>query len=118
MNFSATQASMASDCIRPMRDLIRYLPLLKTNDQGAIDCEGSEPDVLQSVVYAADAVACAVHAGMGAIGNLVVCAAPNFEDGIVGCDAVEALGWLLSELGDLGASAAAVSAQCRRRDLA
>jgi hypothetical protein len=38
-------------------------------------------------------------------------------DGIVGCDAVEALGWLLSELGDLGASAAAVSAQCRRRAL-
>ena len=36
------------------------------------------------------------------------------DDGTVSSDTVEALGWLLAELGDLGAGLLVIAAHCRR----
>jgi hypothetical protein len=41
--------------------------------------------------------------GMAAIGHLLAHSAPVIEDGTIGADTVEALGWLLAELGDMAA---------------
>lgn len=41
--------------------------------------------------------------GLAALGHLLAHSAPVIEDGTVGADSVEALGWLMAEVGDLAA---------------
>lgn len=41
--------------------------------------------------------------GLTALGHLLAHSAPVIEDGTVGADSVEALGWLMAEVGDLAA---------------
>lgn len=62
----------------------------------------------------AESIARALHMGIGAIGQLLATSAPQIDDGSVGSDAIEALGWLMAELGDLGAELAVMAIQCRR----
>ncbi|MDI3380392.1 hypothetical protein ACFPPF_09845 [Xenophilus aerolatus] len=52
--------------------------------------------------------------GLAALGHLLAHGAPVIEDGTVGADSVEALGWLMAEVGDLAATCAALSAAARR----
>ncbi len=50
--------------------------------------------------------------GSRACGHLLAVASAEFEGGEISSDTVEGLGWLLSELGDLGAFATVVGQSC------
>jgi hypothetical protein len=52
--------------------------------------------------------------GMAAVGQLMAHSSPVIEDGTVGADSVESLGWLLSELGDLSGYCLVLASECRR----
>ena len=97
-----------------MRDLLRQLPRFHTDGQGEIDYVNSDRATLLAAGQNAESIARALHMGMGAIGHLLATSAPQIEDGSVDSDAIEALGWLMAELGDLGAELAVIAIQCRR----
>ncbi len=99
-----------------MRDLLRQLPCLHTDGQGNVDYANSDREVVAAAGQNAACIASALHMGMGAIGHLLATSAPQIDDGSVGSDAIEALGWLMAELGDLGAGLAVIAIQCRMRD--
>ncbi|WP_382159313.1 hypothetical protein [Hydrogenophaga sp. ANAO-22] len=99
---------------RPMRDLLRQLPCLQTDGQGNVDYANSDRAIVAATGQNASCMASALHMGIGAIGHLLATSAPQIEDGSVDSDAVEALGWLIAELGDLGAELAVMAIQCRR----
>jgi len=99
---------------RPMRDLLRQLPRLHTDGQGNVDYANSDRAIVAATGRNASCIASALHMGIGAIGHLLATSAPKIEDGSVDSDAIEALGWLMAELGDLGAELAVMAIQCRR----
>jgi hypothetical protein len=101
--------------VRPMRDLLRQLPRLHTDGQGNVDYANSDRAIVAAAGQHAASIASALHMGIGAIGHLLATSAPQIEDGSVDSDAIEALGWLIAELGDLGAELAVMAIQCRRR---
>ena len=57
------------------------------------------PSVLLELVEQAEAGAGALNLGISAVGTLMAHAAVPIEDGSISADTVEALGWLLGELG-------------------
>jgi len=97
-----------------MRDLFRQLPRLHTDGQGNVDCARSDRAIVAAIGQNAESIVSALHMGVGAIGHLLATSAPQIDDGSVGSDAIEALGWLMAELGDLGAELAVMAIQCRR----
>ena len=103
---------------RPMRDLFRQLPRLHTDGQGHVDYAKSDRAIVAATGQNAACIASALHMGVGAIGHLLALSAPQIEDGSVDSDAIEALGWLIAELGDLGAELAVMAIRCRVRDRA
>lgn len=104
--------------LRPMRDLLRQLPRLHTDGEGNVDYTHSDQAIVAATGQNAACMASALHMGMGAIGQLLATSAPQIDDGSVGSDAIEALGWLMAELGDLGAELAVIAIRCRARDRA
>ncbi|MCW5671388.1 MAG: hypothetical protein KIT86_17170 [Hydrogenophaga sp.] len=102
-----------------MRDLLRQLPRLRSDRQGNVDYANSHRVIVAETGQNAERIARAQHMGMGAIGHLLATSAPQIEDGSVDSDAIEALGWLMAELGDLGAELAVMAVmaiRCRARD--
>lgn len=97
-----------------MRDLLRQLPRLHADGQGNVDYINSDRATVEAAGQNAESIASALHMGIGAIGHLLATSAPQIEDGSVDSDAIEALGWLIAELGDLGAELAVMAIQCRR----
>jgi hypothetical protein len=97
-----------------MRDLFRQLPRLQTDGLGDINYAKSDRAIVAAIGQNAESIASALHMGVGAIGHLLANSAPQIDDGSVGSDAIEALGWLMAELGDLGAELAVMAIQCRR----
>lgn len=64
----------------------------------------------------AQAIMAVCQNGLGALGHLLANSSPVIEDGTVGADSIEALGWLMAELGDLAAHCMVLAAECRRTD--
>jgi len=54
----------------------------------------------------------AIQLGIGAIGHLLAHSAVAIEDGTIGADCIESLGFLVAELGDLSAACMTLAAQC------
>lgn len=100
--------------IRPMHDLLRLLPQLAMDNDGNLTPGANDPPLLAKVAESANDVAGCMHRGVSAIGCLLAHSAPEVEDGTVGSENVEALGWLLAELGDFGATCFILASQCRR----
>ncbi|CAN5556869.1 hypothetical protein BH10PSE16_BH10PSE16_38840 [soil metagenome] len=99
---------------RPFRELLTLLPLIPTSEQGELDWEAAEPDVLVRLADAAEMAQRVINLGVSAIGNLLAYAAPEIETGEVSANTVEALAWLLAELGDGAAVCFELSAPCRQ----
>ena len=99
---------------RPLRDLLLQLPLLPVNAAHEIDYAASDPAVL--VQIAANAYTCqqTVQRGVSGIGHLLARAAPDIELAAIPSDCIEALGFLMAELGDLASVAQSLSAACLR----
>jgi hypothetical protein len=99
---------------RPMHGLLQFLwqrafPLEEEFDISIIPTE-----ILRQAISDADDCAGALQLGVSAIGYLIAYSAPQIEDGTISSDTIEALGWLFSELGELGGFSMEVASYCRR----
>ena len=98
---------------RPMRMLMALLPRLLVNDQGQPDFDGSDAMALVQIAEAAELLQRVLQLGISAIGQLLAHASVQVETGELAQDTVEALGWLLAELGDAAAACIELAAPCR-----
>jgi len=110
----ATRRVPKQDVARALPDLLAQLPRLVTDAAGSVDFAASDPAVLVKIADDAETAAGVISLGVAAIGNLIAYTAPEVEDGTVSSDTVEALGWLLAELGELAARCAVLGMHCRR----
>lgn len=100
----------ASETPRPSRSLMALLPKLVVND----DFDASDATILLSVAEAAELLQRILQLGISAVGQLLAHASVQVEVGEFDQDTVEALGWLLAELGDAAAACVELAAPCRR----
>jgi len=104
-----------TDAHRPMRDLLKRLPQLPMTGRQEIDFPAADVSLLVAIGDDAQTTIQAIHHGIASIGLLLAHSAPVIEDGTVGADDVESIGYMLSELCTLAASLITLSAQCRRQ---
>ena len=103
----------APDYARPTRSLLVLLPRLVVNGQGQPDFDASDATVLVNIAEAAELLQRILQLGVSAIGQLLAHASVQVETGELAQDTVEALGWLLAELGDAAAACVELAAPCR-----
>lgn len=99
---------------RPLRDLLLLMPHLQVRMGFDIDYESAEPALLHQIGTNADITMRTVHRGTAAIGRLLVAVSPEGGTGALPADRMEALGWLLAEMGDLAATCHSITASCQR----
>lgn len=99
--------------LRPMRELMRRLPMLPMTTAYEIDFAAADGDVLVAIADDAERMMGAVHLGVGAIGHLLAHSAVMVEDGSIGADCIESLGFMIAEICDLAASCMVLAARCR-----
>ena len=99
---------------RPLRDLLLLMPLLPVSDRGEIDYNAAEPALLTQIGSNADLSMRTLYRGTAAIGRLLVAVSPEIGTGEFSADAMESIGWLLAEIGDLAATAQCLSVACHR----
>jgi hypothetical protein len=87
---------------KPMRELLELLHRSVPDHRCEFSLSTTEYSQAQLAASASTVMAVTNH-GMAAIGHLLAHSAPVIEDGTIGADTVEALGWLLAELGDMAA---------------
>ena len=104
------------EAMRPFEELLMRLPLLPVTVSGELDLGNCSPSLLRAVAEHADISASALNLGLSAVGQLIAHSSPAIEDGHVGADAVESLGWLIGELGVVAAYCQLLAAHCRRAD--
>lgn len=109
MRFTPHESSHA------MRALFDALPLAHTGGDGRIDFAATSPALLATVADYAEVTANGIGLGLSAVGNLIPYAAPEMGDGTVSSDTIEALGWLITELGDMAAACLVLATLCRRQ---
>lgn len=100
--------------LRPMRDLMARLPALPLTGAQEVDFAAADPALLVAIAEDAEMLMGAMHHGIGAIGQLLANSAVMVEDGTISADCLEALGFLMAELGDMAASCMTLAAHCRR----
>ncbi len=100
--------------MRPMRDLLARLPLLPLSASQEVDHGAADPALLVAIAEDAEMLMGAMHQGVGSIGQLLAHSAVMIEDGSIGAEALEALGFMMAELGDLASSCMVLAALCRR----
>jgi hypothetical protein len=99
---------------RPIRDLLLLMPHLPMLGRGDIDYATADPDLLVDIARQADTTLRTVHLGTAAIGELLAHASPEIGTGEFPANTIEAIGWLLAELGDVAATAHLLLAGCQR----
>jgi hypothetical protein len=103
-----------SEVERPMRMLVEQLPRMTTCAAGGIDFANCSASLLANVAGNAETTAALMGRGLSAIGCLMAYAAVEIEDGSITSDSVEALGWLMAELGDIAAVCFVLASRCRQ----
>ena len=111
MRLTPHQASHA------MRALIDALPSVRASADGRIDFASTPVALLSQVADNAEVTAAGISLGLSAVGNLIPYAAPEMGDGTIGSDTIEALGWLMTELGDMAAACLVLASQCRQNSV-
>lgn len=97
-----------------MRMLVELLPRMSIASCGDIDFASCPAALLASVAENAETTAALMGRGLSAVGCLMAYAAVEIEDGSISADSVEALGWLMAELGDIAAICFVLAAHCRQ----
>ena len=108
------QEMAAAEIRRPLRDLLLLMPHLQVRTEFHIDYESAEPALLHQIGTNADITMRTVYRGTAAIGRLLVAVSPEVGTGELPADRMEALGWLLAEMGDLAATCHSIAASCQR----
>ena len=96
----------------PLRELLQQLHTANTNrdqNQTASISMNNHP-----LIENTEMVTAVCQNGIAALGHLLAHSSPLIEDGTVGADSVEALGWLIAELGDLTAYCLVLASELRR----
>ncbi len=106
------------DAIRPMRSLLQGLTKLPVNTRLEVDYGAADRTQLVSLLDDAETTVNVIHLGIGAIGHLLAHSAVAIEDGSISSDCVEAIGFLIAELGDMAGHCMTLSAHCRRETAA
>lgn len=114
MNADSNEAFVDVGSDRPLRDLLLLMPLLSVSDRGEIDYNAATPDLLVQIGANADLSMRTLHRGTAAIGRLLVAVSPEIGTGEFSADAMESIGWLLAEIGDLALTAQCLSVACHR----
>jgi len=99
--------------IRPMRQLLSNLPKLPTTKDLSVDFPAADPALLLCIAEDAETLMAVMHLGVGAIGQMLAQSALAIEDGTTSADSLEALGFLMAELGDMAASCMTLAGKCR-----
>ncbi len=111
-------AAMADrEPMRPLRDMILLLPHINARQVGSefvLDWESAEPALVRQIGRNAEITMRTVNRGLSAIGRLMVNISPEMALGEIPADTIEAIGWLISEVSDAGATAHAIYASCQR----
>jgi len=101
--------------IQPMRDLLDWLPMLPVKEiNQQVDYQSADPAVLIVLAEAAEITMNTINRGVGGIGLLLAHSSTVIEDGTIGADTIESLGFLLSEISDLSAGCMVLATRCRR----
>jgi hypothetical protein len=101
------------ESLRHMQELFELLPHLKLDANGDPDPQATDEAVLKRLALHAQASAAAMNLGMSAVGSMMAYAAPECEDRAISSDAIEALGWLLAELGAITALMIRLAVLCK-----
>ena len=105
--------STLTNAVHPVRDLLSKLR--QVQPEVTITGTTAIPHRLRApMAESAETVMAVCQNGMAALGQLLAHSSPVIEDGTVGADSVEALGWLIAELGDMTAYCLVLAAECRR----
>jgi hypothetical protein len=99
---------------RAMRALVEQLPRLTASSSGDIDFANCPPALLASVADSAETTVALIDRGLSALGCLMAHAATEIGDGSISSDSVEALGWLMAELGDIAGACFVLASMCRQ----
>jgi hypothetical protein len=78
----------------------------------ALDYEACDPYLAHELGLHLETLAGLAFNGTRALGHLLALASAEVEDGAICGNTVEGLGWLLSELGDIGAWATVIRESC------
>lgn len=98
---------------QPFRQLVALLPHLALTEQGLPDYAASDAAVLVQIAEACELLQRVISLGVGAVGQLLAHSSVDVETGELGQEAVEAVGWLVSEVCDGSAAFMALAARCR-----
>ncbi len=99
--------------VHPIRDLLSQLR--QVQPEVTITGTTAIPHRLRApLTESAETVMAVRQNGMTAFGQLLAYSSPVIEGGTVGADSVEALGWLIAELGDMTAYCLVLAAEGRR----
>ena len=105
--------STRTNAVHPVRDLLSKLR--QVQPEVTITGTTAIPHRLRApMAESAETVMAVCQNGMAALGQLLAHSSPVIEDGTVGADSLEALGWLIAELGDMTAYCLVLAAECRR----
>lgn len=111
----APNGASTADCSGfALGNLLLMMPYIPLTEGAEIDYAAADPAALAQLADAADASLLIIHLGTTAIGRLLARTATEPFNELDDADAVEALGWLVAELGDLARIAQTISATCRR----
>ncbi len=97
-----------------MRELLAQLQRLPVANFGEADLRVCDGASLAALAEDAEITIATIHQGLGAIGHLLAHSAVPIEDGTIGADTLESLGFLMAELGDFAAACMTLAAHCRR----
>jgi hypothetical protein len=109
-----TQTEPIVASCRPLRDFLLQLPLLPVNEAQEIDYAAADPALLVHLAANADTCQRTAQRGISGIGYLLAHAAPEIEQAGIPGDCIEAVGFVLAELGDLASVAHSLAAACHR----
>ena len=99
---------------RPMNGLLSKLPMLPMTSKQDVDFQAADPALLVSLADDAETTMNTIHNGIGAIGHLLAHSAVVIEDGTIGADSIECLGFLLAEISAMASDCMVLASRCRR----
>lgn len=116
-NLASLRGSTTSAQVQhPLRQIIRLLPGLPVNGQN-IDFPAADAYKLKELSEHLGTITAIAQNGLACLGQLLALASPEIEGGEFSSESIEALGWLLSELGDLAAWATVLNASCKQANV-
>ena len=98
--------------MHPMRELLSDLRTLSCPGNCRL-ARDTPSEVSRRVAENAETIMAVCQNGMAALGHLLAHSAPVIEDGTISATSLEAIGWLMAELGDLSAACLLLSAEFR-----